>query len=255
MVSLVKNRLGVPGLIAVVALFFAVGGAAWAAQKYVITSKSQIKPSVLAQLKGSRGPVGPQGTGGANGKDGKDGKEGPSGKDGAPGASGTSVTNTTLAQGSLACPDGGAEFKVGAGTATHACNGAEGSPWTAGGTLPPEATETGTWSGAFNEGDKGFIPISFTIPLAEPTKAMLVTGANATGCPGLDAHGLPSAEPGFTCVYVINGEGTANDILANPVVADPPEAEEAGPSGVLYFFECVAAQCIKSGVWAVTAPE
>jgi hypothetical protein len=258
MFSLVTNRLGIPGLIACVALFFAVGGAAWAAKKYVITSTSQIKPSVLAQLKGKRGPAGPAGAAGTNGKDGAPGKDGVAGKDGAPGAPGApgaSVTNTLLPPGNPNCPEGGAEFKVGAGAPTRACNGAEGSPWTAGGTLPSEATETGAWSGAFNEGDKAFLPISFTVPLAEPTTAVLVTDleADTPGCPGLDEHGLPSADPGFTCVYQINGGGTENDLLANPVVGEGAEAGEAGPAGVLFFFECIAAQCIKSGVWAVTA--
>ena len=41
MFSLLKNRLGIPGIIAIIALVFAMGGAAFAAKKYVITSTKQ----------------------------------------------------------------------------------------------------------------------------------------------------------------------------------------------------------------------
>jgi len=51
-------------VIALLALFFALGGAAVAAKHYLITSTSQIKPSVLKSLRGktgAAGKVGPQG--------------------------------------------------------------------------------------------------------------------------------------------------------------------------------------------------
>ena len=83
-----------PGLaIAVVALFIALGGTAFGAH-FLITSTSQIKPSVLKKLRGKRGragvkgatgaagPAGPQGKEGAPGKEGTPGKEGPEGKEG-----------------------------------------------------------------------------------------------------------------------------------------------------------------------------
>jgi hypothetical protein len=60
------------------ALFFALGGTAIGAKHYLITSTSQIKPSVLKALQGKRGPQGPAGTNGANGANGAQGPAGPS---------------------------------------------------------------------------------------------------------------------------------------------------------------------------------
>jgi Collagen triple helix repeat (20 copies) len=81
-----------PGVaIAVVALFFALGGSAIAAKHYLITSTKQIKPSVLKSLKGKAGakgltgPAGLPGATGAIGKEGAPGKEGKEGKVGPPG--------------------------------------------------------------------------------------------------------------------------------------------------------------------------
>lgn len=55
-------------LIACLALFLVLGGTAFAAGHYLITSTRQIKPSVLATLRGAagkRGPQGPQGVPGS----------------------------------------------------------------------------------------------------------------------------------------------------------------------------------------------
>ncbi len=76
-------------IIACLALFLSLGGGAWAAGKYIITSKSQIKPSVLEQLSGDRGPKGAQGIQGNPGSQGSQGIQGVQGIQGAPGANGT----------------------------------------------------------------------------------------------------------------------------------------------------------------------
>src|SRR6476659_8445695 len=92
-----------PGLvIAVVALFIALGGTAFASH-FLITSTSQIKPSVLKKLQGKTGRPGAKGATGAAGAQGKEGpaaregkadaagKEGPTGpagKEGIPGKEG-----------------------------------------------------------------------------------------------------------------------------------------------------------------------
>jgi hypothetical protein len=72
-------------VIAAVALFFALGGSAMAARHYLITSTSQIKPSVLKALQGSAGavgrtgPAGPAGSVGPQGPAGTAGPQGPAG--------------------------------------------------------------------------------------------------------------------------------------------------------------------------------
>jgi hypothetical protein len=94
-------------IVACLALFVALGGTAIAAGHYLITSPSQIAPSVLKQLHGERGPQGlpgpsapsevfvfegtqgepglrgPQGFQGERGDPGPQGKEGKEGKPGA----------------------------------------------------------------------------------------------------------------------------------------------------------------------------
>lgn len=78
-------------IIAALALFFALGGSAIAANHYLITSTSQIKPSVLSKLHGHAGVEGPQGTvgvAGANGSNGAPGPQGPQGSQGPQGPSG-----------------------------------------------------------------------------------------------------------------------------------------------------------------------
>ncbi|MFI4985162.1 MAG: hypothetical protein ACHQAV_04140 [Solirubrobacterales bacterium] len=69
-------------MIALLALFFALGGSALATSHYLITSTSQIKPSVLKKLKGSAGlagPAGAQGPAGGTGVQGPAGAQGPAG--------------------------------------------------------------------------------------------------------------------------------------------------------------------------------
>jgi hypothetical protein len=81
-----KHRISPAVAISLVALFFSMTGAGFAASRYIITSTSQIKPSVRHALKGHRGPRGPQGTAGATGATGATGAQG---IPGAPGPAGT----------------------------------------------------------------------------------------------------------------------------------------------------------------------
>ena len=87
-------------LIAWLALFVALSGTGIAASRYIITSTSQIKPSVLAALKGGRsekGAAGAQGAQGAAGSPGAAGAQGPTGPEGIQGPAGASSPAATQA--------------------------------------------------------------------------------------------------------------------------------------------------------------
>jgi hypothetical protein len=79
------RKPSVPMMLALLALFFALGGTAIAAKHYLITSTSQIKPSVLQKLHGPQGPAGVQGPAGPAGAAGANGAAGPPGPQGPPG--------------------------------------------------------------------------------------------------------------------------------------------------------------------------
>jgi hypothetical protein len=89
------KRLVVVGAV-VVALFVAAGGAA-AAGHFVITSTSQIKPSVIQALRGKQGLRGLTGAPGATGASGAQGAQGPPGSPGAPGAPGAAGSARAVA--------------------------------------------------------------------------------------------------------------------------------------------------------------
>ncbi len=158
-VRAIREPFGTAGLIvAIVALVFAMLGGAYAA---TAGSSHKKKTKVVKGPRGPRGLTGPEGPPGPAGADGKNGSAG------APGKNGTSVTSEAEPKGAN-CAEGGT--KIIGGSTTYACNGKEGSPWTAGGTLPKEQAEHGTWSvsGLFEEEQTYYMPISFPIPLAAP---------------------------------------------------------------------------------------
>jgi hypothetical protein len=61
-----RKHLSYANVVATAALLFAMGGGAFAASHYLITSSKQVSPAVLSQLKGRRGPAGPRGPRGPN---------------------------------------------------------------------------------------------------------------------------------------------------------------------------------------------
>lgn len=252
-----RRHLSYANIVATLALLFAMSGGALAASHYLITSTKQIKPSVLSKLKGkagSAGPAGPAGAAGA-GSAGPAGPAGPAGTgspgpEGKTGSPGTSVTATESKTKIGKCAEGGSEFTSASGK-TYACNG---SPWTAGGTLPSEKTETGTWSTQTNDSslggfltNMGFVPISFTIPLSaalpEANVHFLPESASATAeCPGSPTE--PKAEPGNLCLYTVTDRG-------KPVLLD---AEPNTAGGVVVGLKGEEATGMGFGSWAVTAP-
>lgn len=80
--SWIRRRITYANVAATLALVFSMSGGALAATHYLVTSKKQINPSVLKQLKGKTGragPAGPAGASGAAGATGPTGATGPAG--------------------------------------------------------------------------------------------------------------------------------------------------------------------------------
>jgi hypothetical protein len=264
MFSTLRTRFGIPGVISVIALVFAMFGGAYAANnsasgggKATASAKAKKGPRGPKGPKGDTGPAGPQGPAGpagAAGAKGDKGDTGASGSYGAPGTPGTSVTNTVEAKGAN-CAEGGTKL-VGTST-TYACNGKTGSPWTAGGTLPSGSTETGAWSSYFTVLDA--ITASFPIPLAEEINSahVKVVAAAATPPAECDNGELPApsvanpeADPGYICVFTGSFEsGGKVAQIVNPSTG----AAGAGKSGAALFLQS-SGEDTGLGTWAVTAP-
>jgi hypothetical protein len=84
-----RKHLSYANVVATMALVFAMGGSAVAANHYLIMSTKQIKPSVLKSLKGKTGKAGPQGIQGIQGLPGAAGAAGAAGKEGPQGPGAT----------------------------------------------------------------------------------------------------------------------------------------------------------------------
>jgi len=253
--TLLRNRFGLPGVISVIALVFALVGGAYAANKYIITSKSQIKPSVLKQLKGNVGPAGPQGPAGAAGAKGDPGAKGDAG---APGTNGSSATTTAFSGPKAPCTDGGVEVKSASGT-NLVCNGADGETGFTE-TLPPEKTETGAWnlSGGVPAESAGGAALSFNIPLeagSEPEFEFIPKGGSSTtNCPGTPEE--PAAAPNFLCVYVGTQIGAEFTEGVSALKPGGSFAAGVGTTGAIINFATGEGAVIAAfGTWAVTAPE
>jgi hypothetical protein len=218
MLSRLRRGFGVPGVISVVALVFAMTGGAFAA-KYLITSTKQISPSVLKKLKGATGPAGAQGLAGAKGDSGPQGaagKEGPEGPE-----------------------------------------GPEGSPWAAGGTLPAGETETGAFGGIGGE-IFFLAAVSFQLPLSAELDSTHVKGIKLGGTvpaecedpehPGTAGPANPEADPGYLCVFVGRDDATTG---ANPLITKlAGGAQGASTTGA--YITSPAAEAAFGGSFAVT---
>jgi hypothetical protein len=197
MFSTLRTRFGIPGVISVMALVFAMFGGAYAASNSSDNGKATASAKAKKGPRGPKGATGPAGPSGPQGPAGQTGAAGPKGDAGAAGASGANGQSVTVGSVSVAGEEGkcvgtgGAKFTAGAAKA-FACNGEEGlegpagangapgpegSPWVDGGTLPPGESETGTWAVGQTGVDPSKLeppatgilvnsPISFPIPLA-----------------------------------------------------------------------------------------
>src|SRR6188472_2090585 len=133
MFSTLRNRFGIPGVISVIALVFAMFGGAYAASnssgggKATASAKAKKGPRGPKGATGPAGPAGPAGPTGAKGDAGAPGANGTNGAPGTPGAAGKSVTSEqfegTDEPSEAECEEaGGVEFKSASPT-TYACNG------------------------------------------------------------------------------------------------------------------------------------
>jgi hypothetical protein len=280
MLSPLRNRFGIPGVISVIALVFAMFGGAYAASsngggKATASAKGRPGP------RGPRGKTGPVGAAGAAGLAGAKGDTGAAGANGTNGAPGTNGVDGKTVLNGVATPTVGTgevgDFYIktatdeifgpkaasgvnggwGNGTELKGEEGKEGSPWTAGGTLPSEATETGAWWFAGNGNGVEASAISFPIPLSVADAASTTVhfwreevGKEDPECPG--TPDAPAAEPGAFCVYIAK---EATNSVENPKVFKPDFGNEGiGTSGALLSFESLPTSAYEGGSFAITAP-
>ncbi len=286
MFSTLRNRFGIPGVISVIALVFAMIGGAYAASNSgdgngaTASAKKAAKgPRGPKGAKGATGAAGPAGPAGAPGAKGDAGAPGAAGEKGAAGANGTSgadgktvlsgTATPTAATGTIGDfyietdvskmygPKAASGVNGGWGLGTD-LKGKEGSPWTEFGVLPSGQTETGTYAFSsppmeFNEESTAKAAVSFTIPV-QPAPTLVFVGLSedksAEGCPGFDGAGMPLAEEGTLCVYR----------QASLQSTHLPGAAVISPAGVVLGFNCKGIleeppflPCSDFGVWAVTA--
>ncbi len=267
MLSALRKRLSYANVTATLAVFFAMSGGAYAASHYLLTSTKQIKPSVLAQLRGKSGPAGANGANGAAGPAGPQGPAGARGENGANGSNGTNGTSVTSVESKAKigpCAAGGSEFKAG-GATTYACNGEKGKEGTFGGqVLPAGKTLTGVYA-ASSYSEKGFeegggavsTGVSFALPVevaATELHAHYIK-ENETPPPGCSGNvSEPAAAEGNLCAF---GNGEPLNILKENITIQPEGAVAPGPSSrwIGFLVRGLAAEkgnMVIEGTWAVT---
>ena len=278
MLERLRTQIGTAGLVvAIVALVAALGGGAYAATGGSGGGKATASAKQGKQGKpgkpGKTGPAGPAGPQGPTGPTGAKGDVGPAGSNGSNGAPGQSVTGTPIAVGSTECASkaGGVKYTLSA-TSTNVCNGEkgkQGEPWTAGGTLPEGATETGIWgTAAASPTGQKFFDISFPLPTsAVPTPILVLPNEESkAGCPGRGggpfppghSPGIPQADPGNLCVYLMASSNATAPTFTKYEFSEEFEEWEPVPgasqTGTVLTSNC-SGLCFIGGTWAVTGPE
>jgi Collagen triple helix repeat (20 copies) len=215
-----REPFGKAGLtVAVIALVLAMVGGAYAAGALTGKQKKEVE-KIAKKFAGKPGAPGATGQAGSAGPAGKNGAQGLQGDPGQPGEPGP--------------------------------EGPEGSPWTAGGTLPPEATETGTFTATAESptSNNALAALSFPIPLKSSIpheNVLFVTAKDVeeekipVGCSGtLEA---PNAAPGNICVF----EGLPESVATE-------QAPLTTRTGAPVLIELTSQGGITFGTWAATAP-
>jgi hypothetical protein len=268
-----RNRFGIPGVISVIALVFAMLGGAYAASnngggKATASTKAKRGPKGPKGATGPAGPQGPAGPAGAKGDAGAPGAAGAPGKDGAPGAPGAGVTTASFNGAKGTCTDGGIEVKS-ASPAVNVCNGKEGEqgeagedgePWVAG-TAPHEVVLKGTWAvhtTAAAAGEEIPVAISSGVPI--PTSGVQSYNVDLVppggpdpfefiGCGGTPETPTPGAFGGATCVYAEKATNVKpweeEDLFSNRLVV-------GSGGGLLFFLKAqTAGPVIAYGSWSM----
>ncbi len=247
MFSTLRTRFGIPGVISVIALVFAMLGGAYAASN----SSGGGKATASAKVKkGPRGPKGPKGDTGPAGP------QGPAGPAGAKGDAGANGSNGAAGAAGPTGPTG----KTGATGATGA-SGLSGFTET----LPSGKTETGNWSAVGYTVPLGtvFGSLSYPIPVSPPpanvvylTTAETATSVGSGECE-LDPNNpafVPVAPKDTLCIFETGGEefgGEFENAQSNAAGArlkfNPQKIEAFGE------FEELVGAVSSWGAWAVTA--
>jgi hypothetical protein len=258
-----RDQVGTAGfVISIVALVAALGGGAYAASNGLTSKQKKEVKAIAKQFAGKPGATGPAGGTGEKGSSGSNGSNGSNGANG----KGVETGVATVAE----CAEGGATVQVAGEAATKkkVCNGEEGpqgpegSPWTAGGTLPSGKTERGVWAvpKTAEEIFQLFVPISFTIPTASQVSVHYVNkageeviegaGSPATVCTGSSAN--PTAPAGNLCVYE-DSPGNGKVLYETVSLMEGAPVRTATKGGAVLVFYAEAGGEAK-GAWAVTAP-
>jgi hypothetical protein len=179
-----------------------------------------------------------------NGSNGTNGAAGKNGADGAAGAAGTSVTNTPLSSGNANCPTGGAQFQVGAGTPTYACNGAKGDMGNAG---PPGSANITV--DALNGAVGTVGPSSSAFVFVRPTQSLTLTATHQVTANLTTTWAVTSgvSQGRFDVCYQLTGAGSVNeftnlgflfvDVTTNRL-ADPVSATRSFTPGTYTIGYC-----------------
>lgn len=265
MFASLRTKFGIPGVISVIALVFAMFGGAYAAS-------SNDSGKATASAKAKKGPRGPKGPKGDTGPVGPQGPAGPQGLQGAPGAPGSPGANGVSAKGvpfgpteepaGEPCEEFGGVEVTSAGAPAFVCNGEAGSPWTAGGTLPPGATETGSWFLETDGTGEGFSPLSFAVPLAAGLdEAHTITVKKGITPPAECDDGEapapgpenPEADPGYLCVFTAEYTGTGLVVFGvRPSSTGEVEIGTSRNGGLVWVGDSGGAGKKGWGTWAVT---
>ncbi len=269
MFSPLRNRFGIPGVISVIALVFAMFGGAYAATnngggKASASAKAKKGPRGPKGATGPAGPAGPAGPQGPAGAPGAKGDTGAAGTNGSNGTNGVSVTSSVEPKGAK-CKEGGSKFVSASPEPTYACNGGQGAPGPQGPPgpscneegeclLPPGATETGFWSASAGKGAPVlWTAISFPLRLStEPTPVFVTFEQSANHelpeCPGSPIE--PEAEIGTLCLYQAQREN-----LELPQFEFGFFIDSTSGLGMKFFLtdKEAAGGARTIGAWAVTA--